>query len=228
MTKLSIIVPVYNERNYIQETIKRLSSVNFNGLDKEIIIVDDGSTDGTRELLVNLPPECRVILHKNNRGKGAALISGFAAATGQIIAIQDADLEYHPQDLTNLVESILDGRAVVVYGSRMTGRNPIGYQLYYFGNKLISFMARVLYGCHLTDIETGYKVFTKDILSKFKLELADFGFEAEFTAKLLKNKIKILEIPISYTPRHFAEGKKIGPKDGFKALWLLIKYRFVK
>ena len=228
MAKLSIIVPVYNERNYIQETIRRLQEINFNNLDKEIIIVDDGSTDGTRELLVDLPPECSIVLHEYNRGKGAAIKTGLIHATGEIIAIQDADLEYHPKEIIKLVQPILNGQAFVVYGSRMTGHNPVGYQLYYFGNKLISLLASVLYGCRLTDIETGYKIFTKDVLNKIKLDLNDFGFEAEFTAKLLKNKIKIVEVPISYSPRHFAEGKKIGPKDGFQALWLLIKYRFTK
>lgn len=226
MTKISIIVPVYNEQRYIGEILRRLLAVEFADCQKEIIVVDDGSTDQTTVILENFKASCQVITKKQNEGKGAALRTGFAAATGEIIAIQDADLEYNPNDLPALVAPVLAGRYQVVYGSRMIGQNPIGHIAYYLGNKLISWGFNRLYRSNLSDIETGYKVFLRQLLSKFVLESNDFGFEIELTAKILKNQIPILELPISYSPRQFKDGKKIRSFDGLKALWLLVRYYF--
>lgn len=226
MAKVSVVVPVYNEKNYILAVLKRIESISLAELDKEIIIIDDGSTDGTKEFLKKLTGKYKIVFHQQNQGKGAALKTGFRHCQGEIIAIQDADLEYHPADISKLVKPILEGRTLVVYGSRMTGNNPVGHWRYYWGNKLITWLTNFLYGSQLTDIETCYKVFKREVLDKFNLELNDFGFEVEFTVKLLKNKISIIELPISYSPRHFKEGKKIRWSDGLKALWLVIKYRF--
>jgi len=226
MKKISIIIPVFNEKRYVAELISRVQGVNFAGLEKEIIIIDDGSNDGTREILEQFLDRHKIIFHSKTQGKGAALRSGFKISTGDIIAVQDADLEYNPEDLNKLAVPIVAGQAKVVYGSRMIGKNPIGHLAYYFGNKFISLIARILYNCRLTDIETCYKVFSRDVLTNFDLESNDFGFDPEFTAKVLKNKIAIIELPISYSPRKFNQGKKIGWHDGLKAIWLLIKYRF--
>jgi len=223
--KISIIVPVFNEKEFILKILEKVSQVDFPGLDKEIIIVDDGSTDGTRELLKQVQDKYKIIFHEKNLGKGAALRTGFQAATGEIIAIQDADLEYQPTELPKLTEPILTGKTQVVYGSRMIGNNPIGHRRYYLGNVVISWLASILFGKKLSDVETCYKVFNRKLLEKFDLEQNDFGFEVELTAKLLKNKISIIELPISYTPRKFMQGKKINWADGVKAIWLLFKYR---
>ena len=164
MTKISIVIPVYNEKNYIEAVLRKIDSTNIADLKKEVIIVDDGSTDGTREILSRLQDRYLIIFHQVNQGKGAALRSGFAKASGEIIAIQDADLEYDPSDLAKLVRPIITGQSQVVYGSRMMGNNPIGHKRYYFGNKLITWSASLLYGRALTDLETCYKVFATSIL----------------------------------------------------------------
>ncbi|MBU1164156.1 glycosyltransferase family 2 protein [Patescibacteria group bacterium] len=226
MNKISIIVPVYNEIKYIKEVLSRLDQTNIQNLEKEIIIVDDGSTDGTRDFLQTVEDKYKVIYHQNNLGKGGALKTGFKNVTGEIITIQDADLEYHPRELEKLVAPILKGVANVVYGSRMKGNNDTGYKRYYLGNWVISKTASILYGTKLTDIETCYKVFKKEVLQNINIESNDFGIEAEFTAKILKNKVRIAEIPIHYEPRSFLEGKKIGWKDGVQALWILFRWRF--
>ncbi|OGY47276.1 MAG: glycosyl transferase [Candidatus Buchananbacteria bacterium RIFCSPHIGHO2_02_FULL_38_8] len=226
MTKISIVVPVYNEKNYIRQVLDRLEKVSFSSLDKEIIIVDDGSTDGTKEILESFEDSFKVIYHNKNCGKGAALKTGFKNSSGEIIVIQDADLEYNPSEIKDLIQSIVKGEVSVVYGSRMNGNNPIGHRRYYLGNLLISWVTNLLYGSKLSDVETCYKVFDRKVLDKINLEQNDFGFEAEFTAKVLKNHFSIREIPISYSPRNFTEGKKINWYDGLKAIFLLIKYRF--
>lgn len=223
---ISIIIPVYNEKDFIEQTLSRLAAVEFGQAAKEIVIVDDGSTDGTREILQRLAAVYKIIYHRKNRGKGAAVKTGLAAAAGEIIIIQDSDWEYNPADMPKLIEPIIAGQTAVVYGSRLLGKNPIGHWRYYLGNELISRLTNLLYRSRLTDIETGYKAFRKNVLQKFELTADDFGIEAELTAKLLKNKIKILEVPITYAPRKFSEGKKINWRDGVKAIRLLIKYRF--
>ncbi len=225
--KLSIVVPVYNEKNYIINILKKVRELNIENVEKEIIVVDDKSTDGTADILKSLNnDDYKIIFSQKNEGKGSALRKGFLQATGDIIAIQDADLEYDPKDLKKLVEEILSGREKVVYGSRMTGNNPIGHISYYIGNKLISFLANFLYQNKISDVETCYKVFKAEIIKNLKLQQNDFAFEVEVTAKILKQGIKIKELPISYNPRKFSEGKKIKWIDGVKAILLLIKYRF--
>jgi glycosyltransferase involved in cell wall biosynthesis len=224
MPLISIVIPVYNEQKYIQKTLARLADLSISGWQKEIIIVDDGSTDGTRELLRDLKSDYKIIFQAKNGGKGLALRTGFAACQGEIIAIQDADWEYDPADLPPLIDLLISGQAQVVYGSRMHNKNPIGHYRYYLGNVLLSGLASLVYGCRLTDIETGYKVFKKDLLAGIELVQNDFGIEIELTAKFIKQGVKIIEQPIGYRPRRFYEGKKIGWCDGLKAIWLLFKY----
>lgn len=227
--KVSIIVPIYNEEKTLREIIKRVEDV-YIPLGREIILVDDHSTDNTASILKNLEQSGRfkVIYKERNEGKGAALLTGFGAATGDIIMIQDADLEYDPGEYEKLLKPLLAGEADVVYGSRMAGNNDRGYWYYYLGNYFLAWLTRVLYNCRISDIETCYKFFKRDILDKIKIKAASFDFEAEFTAKILKNKFRVMELPISYDPRSFAEGKKINWKDGVQAIWILIKYRFGK
>ena len=224
--KVSVIIPVFNEKDFIVTILDKLEQVSFFPAVKEVVIVDDCSTDGTKTILENFQDKYKIIFHHKNQGKGAALKTGFKNATGDIIAIQDADLEYNPQDLKKLVVVILAEEAQVVYGSRMTAKNPVGHYAYYLGNKLISLLTRILYGSKLTDVETCYKVFKKEILDNLNLEEDDFGFEVEFTAKVLKSGLTIKELPISYNPRKFSQGKKISWQDGIKAIGLLFKYRF--
>ncbi len=225
--KLSIIVPVYNERKTIEEIIRRVQAVDLD-LEKEIIVVDDGSTDGTREALQSLAlAELRVVVHEKNKGKGAALRSGFDRAEGDIILIQDADLEYDPREYPKLLEPILDGRADVVYGSRfLGGPHRVLYFWHYVGNRFLTTFSNMLSNLNLTDMETCYKVFRRDILQKIKLKSPRFGFEPEITVKLAKLHCRIYEVPISYSGRDYAEGKKIGWKDGLAALFHLVRFRF--
>lgn len=223
--KLSILIPIYNERATFLEIVKRVQAVPF---EKEIIAVDDGSTDGTRDLLPQVEKLGVIVLqHPTNQGKGAAVRTGLARATGDIIIIQDADLEYDPRDYGALVQPIVEGRAKVVYGSRFLGPRMAMFYWHMLANRMLTLMTNILYDTILSDMETGYKAFRVDILRSFPLRSRRFDFEPEVTAKVLKRGIRIFEVPISYYGREYSEGKKIGTKDGFVAIWTLLKYRFV-
>ena len=225
--QVSVVIPVYNEVSTIREIVARVQAVD---LDKEIIIVDDGSTDGTREQLqkITLSQEnIRVLYHDRNQGKGAALRTGFAGATGDIVIIQDADLEYDPREYPVLLEPILDGRADVVYGSRfLGGPHRVLFFWHYLGNKFLTLLSNAVTNLNLTDMETCYKVFKREVLNDLKLKSDRFGFEPEFTVKIAKKYCRIYEVPISYSGRTYAEGKKIGWKDGVKAIFAIIWFRF--
>ncbi len=225
MNKISILVPVYNEKNSLLEILKQIEKGDF-GLEKEVILIDDFSTDGTRELYAGLP--YKVLYHKQNMGKGAALRTGLNTADGDVIIIQDADLEYNPEDYKPLVNLITTGAADVVYGSRLADTRNSGKFLLmsYLANVALSLMTRILYGTYLTDMETCYKAFRADVIKDITIESNKFDFEPEITAKVLKRGVKFMEVPISYNARTNEEGKKIGWKDGVQAIWALIKYRF--
>ena len=224
---LSVIIPVYNEVNNIEEIIKRVQSTK---LATEIVIVDDASQDGTREILQKLDgkKKMRVILHEKNQGKGAAVVTGMKAAKGDVLLIQDADLEYDPRDYPMLLQPINEGIADVVYGSRFLG-GPHRVTMFWHlvANQLLTTMTNILYNTILTDMETGYKVFRRDVIKGMKIRAKRFNFEPEFTAKILKSKHRIFEVPISFNPRDYSQGKKIKLKDAFEAVWALLKYRFV-
>jgi len=224
---LSVIIPIFNEVKTIQTIIARVLAT---GQINEIILVDDGSKDGTRALLATLDGRqgIRVILHELNQGKGAAVRTGIAAATGDVILIQDADLEYDPRDYPVLLKPIEEGLADVVYGSRFLGGPRRAVMFWHMiANKMLTFATNILYNTILSDMETGYKVFRREVLQGIVLRANRFDFEPEFTAKILKNKACIYEVPISFNPRSYAEGKKIKMKDAFIAIWALLKYRFV-
>jgi glycosyltransferase involved in cell wall biosynthesis len=225
--KLSVIIPVYNEVESIQEILKRVQATK---LAKEIVVVDDGSQDGTRALLAKLDgkSKVRVILHEKNQGKGAAVRTGMSAATGDVLLIQDADLEYDPRDYPILLKPIEEGIADVVYGSRFLG-GPRRVVMFWhmIANYMLTFMTNVLYNTILSDMETGYKVFRRKVVEGMPLHARRFDFEPEFTAKVLKRHFRIYEVAISFNPRDYSEGKKIGLRDAFEAVWTLIKYRFV-
>jgi len=225
--KISVLIPAYNEKNTIQEITKRVQAMK---LADEIIIVDDGSTDGTRALLTEMDGKSnvRVILHEKNQGKGAAVRTGISSATGDVLIIQDADLEYDPREYPNLLKPILEGVAEVVYGSRFLGA-PHRAILFWnmVANRLLTFMTNILYNTILTDMETGYKVFKREVVADMKIHAKRFDFEPEFTAKILKKKSRIYEVPITFNPRDYNEGKKIKMADAFEAVWTLLKYRFM-
>lgn len=225
--EVSVIIPVYNETRTIEEIVRRVKAQN---VAKEILIVDDGSTDGTQQILesMNEVGETRVIFHDRNLGKGAAVRTGINNASGDVLLIQDADLEYDPRDYASLLQPIEEGLADVVYGSRFLGaaRRPVMFW-HMVANKLLTFLTNILYNTILTDMETGYKVFKKEVVEGVNLRANRFDFEPEFTAKILKRKVRVFEVPIVFNPRDYKEGKKIGLKDAFQAVWSLLKYRIV-
>ena len=222
--KLSVVIPVYNEKNSLLEIIRRVQAVP---IEKEIILVDDFSTDGTRDVLRDLERrEFKVLYHEKNQGKGAALRTGFQRATGQFVIVQDADLEYDPNDYSKLLQPILDGRADVVYGSRFSGQRKNMTSLHTLGNLFLTGVTNLFYRTSITDMETCYKLFRRETIQGIRIECNRFNFEPEVTAKLLKRRLRIVEVPISYSGRSASEGKKITWRDGFSAVWTLIKYRF--
>ena len=228
--KLSIIIPCYNEVNYIEKVI---DSINLQKIEnREIIVVDDASTDGTKEKLIQLKEKNKIdilIFHEINLGKGGALRTALKKTSGEIILIQDADLEYNPKDYPKLIKPILEGNADVVYGSRFLGGDDAHRVLYFWNrvaNALLTTFANILVDMNLTDMETGFKAFKKKALDGIKIEENRFGFEPEITVKLAKKKLKFFEVGVSYYGRTYEEGKKIGLKDGFRAIYCLIKYRF--
>ncbi len=227
MKLVSIIIPVFNEKNTILKLLKLVENQQIKGWKKEIIIVDDGSTDGTQELLRKVKNKYNVILQRYNRGKGAALIEGFKHAKGEIILIQDADFEYTPNDYEQLISPFTHERVQVVYGSRFLGSHLSTMYLYTIGNKFVTFLTNILYNTNITDMETGYKAFRKSVLNSFTLQSNRFDFEPEFTAKVLKAGYQIYEVPISYFGRKFEEGKKLTWRDGIMAVWTLIKFKFI-
>jgi glycosyltransferase involved in cell wall biosynthesis len=226
--KLSVVVPVFNERNTLVEILRRMRQVTLpEGIDREIIVIDDGSTDGTREVLKQLADSTvRIAVHQQNRGKGAAVRTGFEHAVGDYVLVQDADLEYDPEDWPKLLNPVLRGKARVVYGSRFTGERRNMLFLHWVGNRFLSLLTNVLYNTTLSDMETCYKLIDRTLLADLHLRAEKFDIEPEITAKLLKRKIRIYEVPISYTGREFDEGKKITWRDGFSAVATLVKYRF--
>jgi glycosyltransferase involved in cell wall biosynthesis len=224
---LSVVIPVYNEVKHIGEILRRVQSTN---LPKEIIVVDDGSQDGTRDALQQLDGQeaVRVILHERNQGKGAAVMTGLRAAQGDVLLIQDADLEYDPRDYPTLLRPIEEGLADVVYGSRFLGApHRVTMFWHMIANKMLTLMTNILYNTILTDMETGYKVFRREVIQGINIRARRFDFEPEFTAKVLKRNHRIFEVPISFNPRDYSQGKKIKLKDAFEAVWTLLKYRFV-
>ena len=227
MNKLSIVIPAYNEKNTIEAIIKKVKAVDLGGLEKEIIIVDDGSKDGTREILRQMPG-IRLILHEKNLGKGGAIKTGFQNATGDILIIQDADLEYDPQDYKKILSPILNGQADVVYGSRFLTSEPkrVLFIWHFLGNISLTLLSDLLTGLTLTDMETCYKAFRKEVVDSFKDKIKSrrFGIEPELTALAAKGKWRIYEVGISYYGRTYKEGKKIGWRDGFAAIWHIIRF----
>ena len=226
--KLSVIIPVYNEVESIQVILERVQAQK---VADEIVVVDDGSKDGTRDVLAKLDGKnsVRVILHEHNKGKGAAVRTGMAAAKGDILLIQDADLEYDPRDIPSLLAPIEEGIADVVYGSRfLGGSHRVAMFWHMVANRLLTFMTNIFYNTILTDMETGYKVFRREVLDGMVLHANSFDFEPEFTAKILKRKLRIFEVQITFNPRDYTAGKKIKLKDAFEAVWTLIKYRFME
>jgi dolichol-phosphate mannosyltransferase len=236
--RLSIIVPVYNEENTIVKMLDRLRAERIPGVEKEIIVIDDGSKDSTLVQLKSYSKknkDIKLLVHEKNMGKGAAVRTGINKASGEYIIIQDADLEYHPRFIKSLVKPILNKQSEVVYGTRLKRAPNLGeeeksaqFLLHYFGNRFLSLITSIFYGQWITDMETCYKLFPREALKNITIKARGFEFEPEITAKLLKKKYKILEIPIKATPRGYGEGKKLNTiKDGSKALWSLLKYRVI-
>ena len=222
--KLSIVIPAYNERETIRDIIEAVSATPFH---KEMIVVDDGSTDGTRDILSSMQQDgLKVFMHDKNQGKGAALQTGFSHATGDMVIIQDADLEYDPEEYPVLLKPILDGKADVVYGSRFAGQGA--HRVLYFwhsvGNRFLTLLSNLFTNLNLSDMGSCYKVFTKEALAGVVIKEKRFGFEPEITAKMAKKKLRIYEVPISYYGRTYEQGKKIGWKDGVWAIWCILKY----
>ena len=222
---LSVVMPAFNERETIEEIIRRVLAVPIR---TQLIVVDDCSTDGTRDILARLQPELgfTLLLQPRNRGKGAALRRGFEVVEGDLVVIQDADLEYSPEEFPSLIELICEGRADVVYGSRFLGRHRVFLFTHYAGNLLLTFLTNVLYNTKHTDMETCYKVMRTEVLRSMELHANGFGIEPELTAKIFKRGYRVYEVPITYDGRGYDEGKKIGWRDGVVALWVLVRYRF--
>ncbi|MFL5577736.1 MAG: glycosyltransferase family 2 protein [Gemmatimonadaceae bacterium] len=224
--KVSIVIPCFNELHTIERILREVHASPVN--DKEVIVVDDCSTDGTRELLRERVDGClaRVVYHERNQGKGAALRTGFASATGDVVIVQDADLEYDPQEYPKLLEPIADGQADVVFGSRFLGGRPhrVLYYWHSVGNKLLTTLSNMFTNLNLTDMETCYKVFKRHVIQQITIEENRFGFEPEITAKVARLDCRIFEVGISYNGRTYKEGKKIGWKDGVRAVWCILKY----
>jgi glycosyltransferase involved in cell wall biosynthesis len=221
---LSVVVPVFNEAATIEEIIRRVLAVP---LRIQLIVVDDCSTDGTRDMLGRLQQELgfTLLLQPRNMGKGAALRRGFAEVKGDIVAIQDADLEYSPEEFPTIIELICEGRADVVYGSRFLGRHRVFLFTHYFGNRVLTLLTNILYNTLLTDMETCYKVMRTEVLRSMTLQSNGFGIEPELTAKIFKRGYRVYEVPITYDGRGYEDGKKIGWRDGLVALWVLVRYR---
>jgi glycosyltransferase involved in cell wall biosynthesis len=226
--KLSVVVPVYNERDTIEKVYERIKAVD---LDKEILLIDDCSTDGTREIVRGLADDqTKIFFHEKNMGKGAALRTGFSNATGDILVIQDADMEYDPAEYRKLIRPILEGKADVVYGSRFAGGeyHRVLFFWHMAGNKFLTLLSNMFTNLNLTDMETGYKVFSRDVFKKIRIEENRFGFEPEITAKIARMGARIYEVGISYAGRSYEEGKKIGWKDGLSAIRCIVKYNLLR
>ncbi len=226
MDTLSIIIPVFNEEKTVEQILNAVTNVKLTGFKKEIVVVDDGSTDNTKEILKKWEKLCAVVYQPRNAGKGAAVTEGIKHTTGSILLIQDADLEYSPDDYHILLEPFKNDHVDVVYGSRFLGSHLSTMFIYALGNKFVTFCTNILYNTNITDMETGFKVFRRQVLDGITIHAKRFDFEPEFTAKALKNGYQIYEVPISYFGRKFSEGKKLTWRDGVVALWTLIKYRF--
>lgn len=224
---LSVVMPVYNEIGTVEEIIRRVLAVPIR---KQLIVVDDASTDGTRDVLNRLQTELdfTLLLQRRNQGKGAALRRGFEAVSGDLVVIQDADLEYSPEEFPQLIDLICQGRADVVYGSRFLGRHRVFLFTHYAGNRLLTLITNVLYNTMLSDMETCYKVMRAEVLRSMTLHSRGFGIEPELTAKIFKRNYRVYEVPITYDGRGYDEGKKITWRDGVVALWVLLKYRFTE
>ncbi len=224
---LSVVMPVFNESETIEEIVRRVLAVPVR---IQLIVVDDGSSDGTRDILPRLERELgfTLVLQPRNQGKGAALRRGFDEVRGDIVVIQDADLEYSPEEFPSLIELIAEGRADVVYGSRFLGRHRVFLFTHYLGNRLLTLVTNVLYNTMLTDMETCYKVMRTEVLRSMSLHSDGFGIEPELTAKIFKRGYRVYELPITYDGRGYDEGKKITWRDGLVALWVLVKYRFTE
>jgi len=226
--KLSVVIPVYNEKNTIREILKKVKQVNIDGVEKEIIIVDDCSKDGTRDILKTLQteqPDLKIYFKEINSGKGATLREGFKYTTGDYVIVQDADLEYNPEDYKVLLDALQKNNAKVVYGSRFSGKYEHMTNMHFIGNKMLTFLTNILFGVTLDDMETCYKLVKSDLVKSLDLKERRFGFEPEVTAKISRiHNVRIYEVGISYYGRTYAEGKKINWKDGFRAIYCILKY----
>lgn len=230
MKKITILIPIFNEVNTLRLILQKIDEVSFCDLEKEIILIDDYSTDGTRDILKELEQtsadKYKIYYHDKNMGKGASLRTGFGHVTGDIVIIQDADLEYNPSDYEPLIKLLVDGKADVVYGSRFLNEKSEFMLLSKLANKFLTFVTNVLYGVKLTDMETCYKAFKTDFIKGIQVKANRFDFEPEITAKVLKKGAKLIELPVLYNAREYDEGKKITWKDGVHAVWTLVKFRF--